>query len=837
MAYKRQIDRLPIIPADATVHNVTCHYCIVGCGYKAYTWPMNKQGTALSNWTGTDLSGQQGQNTDAWYSPSMYNVVKQNGRDVHLVIKPDVDCVVNSGLGSVRGARMAENRRSDVTGTQQQRLTAPMVWRYGTYQPTSWDDALDLVARVTARVIEKDKEDDLFVSMFDHGGSAGGYENTWGTGKLYFGSMKVKHCRIHNRPAYNSEVHSTRDMGIGELSYCYEDYELTDAIFMVGANSLETQTNLFLNHMVPGMRGDSLAKKKEQLPGEAHAAAKVIIVDPRRTVTTNACEEAAGADNVLHLAIQSGTDLALFNTLFTYIADQGWVDAEFIAASTFQGGIDVPEDAQHPAGLGGMQAALDACRMSLADGAKICGVAEADIIQAAEWIAKPKEDGTRRRAVFPYEKGIIWGNDNYRTVGALVNLGLATGNLGRPGGGVVRLGGHQEGYMRPSDGHVGRPAAYIDDLIINGKGKVHHIWANDHYKTTLNASEFKRVYNKRTNMVKEAMDASQGKTRAEQVDAIVAAIDAGGIFSVNVDIIHSQIGQAAHVILPAVESGEMNLTSMNGERRMRLVEKYMDGPGSSQPDCMIAAKLAQNLERVLTEDGRADYAAQFKGYDWASEEDAFMDGYHNETGKIVTYDRLRAMGNNGVQEPVTGYEGDRLIGTLRLYADGKFDRHGREDKKALFCAGAWRGLQAKGKTEQKAAYPFLINNGRSNINWQNWFLDQDNDFVADRFPYPYIQISPDDMAGLGVKSGDLVEVYNDVGATQAMVYPTPTAKKGETFMLFGSPSGTQGNVVNGGVNELVLPNYKQTWANIRKISDAPASVAHLTFKSQEYDAG
>ena len=93
------------------------------------------------------------------------------------------------------------------------------------------------------------------------------------------------------------------------------------------------------------------------------------------------------------------------------------------------------------------------------------------------------------------------------------------------------------------------------------------------------------------------------------------------------------------------------------------------------------------------------------------------------------------------------------------------------------------------------------------------------------------------MAGLGVKAGDLVEVYNDVGATQAMVYPEPTAKKGETFMMFGSPAGTQGNVVNGGVNELVLPNYKQTWANIRKLADAPASVAHLTFKSQEYDAG
>ena len=222
MAYKRQIDRLPIIPAGAKEHNVTCHYCIVGCGYKAYTWPMNTQGTADSNWSGETVSGQQPMETANWYAPSMYNVVKQNGQNVHLVIKPDVDCVVNGGLGSVRGARMAENRRSDVTGTQMQRLTDPLVWRYGTWQPTTWEDALDLVARVTARVIDKDNEDDLFVSMFDHGGSAGGYENTWGTGKLYFESMKVKHCRIHNRPAYNSEVHSTRDMGVDELNYSYE---------------------------------------------------------------------------------------------------------------------------------------------------------------------------------------------------------------------------------------------------------------------------------------------------------------------------------------------------------------------------------------------------------------------------------------------------------------------------------------------------------------------------------------------------------------------------------------------------------------------------------------
>ncbi|MCE6959878.1 hypothetical protein LAZ40_12675 [Cereibacter sphaeroides] len=142
-----------------------------------------------------------------------------------------------------------------------------------------------------------------------------------------------------------------------------------------------------------------------------------------------------------------------------------------------------------------------------------------------------------------------------------------------------------------------------------------------------------------------------------------------------------------------------------------------------------------------------------------------------------------------------------------------------------------------GKGAAEGGLRYLINNGRSNIHWQNWFLDKGDDFVFDRFPFPFLEIHPDDMAELGLKPGDLVEIWNDVGATQAMACPTPTARPGETFMVFGAPSGTQGNVINAGTNELVLPNCKQTRANIRKISDPPASVRHLTFKSQEVELG
>ena len=76
--------------------------------------------------------------------------MKQDGRDVHLVVMPDKNCEVNSGLGSIRGARIGELSYSTVTGTLRDRLTEPLVWRYGALSPTAWDDAISFGRRCHA---------------------------------------------------------------------------------------------------------------------------------------------------------------------------------------------------------------------------------------------------------------------------------------------------------------------------------------------------------------------------------------------------------------------------------------------------------------------------------------------------------------------------------------------------------------------------------------------------------------------------------------------------------------------------------------------------------------
>ncbi|MCA1792188.1 MAG: arsenite oxidase large subunit, partial [Thioalkalivibrio sp.] len=99
--------------------------------------------------------------------------------------------------------------------------------------------------------------------------------------------------RIHNRPAYNSEGHATRDMGIGELNNSYEDAEIADCLFSVGANAYETQSNYFLTHWIPNISGAAKSKKEKWFPGETVGRGRVIFVDPRRSLTLSVTEQAA----------------------------------------------------------------------------------------------------------------------------------------------------------------------------------------------------------------------------------------------------------------------------------------------------------------------------------------------------------------------------------------------------------------------------------------------------------------------------------------------------------------------------------------------------------------
>lgn len=813
-------DRVPLPPVGAQKTNMTCHFCIVGCGYHVYKWPHGTEGGRAPNENalGKDFRKQQPPLSGSM-TPAMVNVVEDNGKKFNIMIQSDKECVVNQGLTSTRGGQMA-TIMYNAEGISRDRLKYPRLFTGDDWVDVNWDEAMAVYAGVTKRMLDTFGPDSIMFNAFDHGGAGGGFENTWGSGKLMFSALKTRMVRIHNRPAYNSECHATRDMGIGELNNSYEDSELADTIMFIGANAYETQTNYFLAHALPNLTGATAAKKKAWFKDETVENGRFILVDPRRTLTTAICQNNA-KDNVLHLQINPGTDTALFNGLLTYVVDKGWHDQDFID--------------QHTTGF---DKALKANHMNLDNCSRITGISVADLKKAADWAYKPKKSGHRPRTAHLYEKGIIWGNDNYRIQSALVDLVLATHNVGRRGTGVCRLGGHQEGYARPP--YPGKQPIYIDQEIIRGNGKMLTVWACNAFQSTLNAQQYRQTLYRRANIVRDALAQVRGGGVESMVDAIFDAVtNHGGLFITTIDLYPTKFAQASHLMLPAAHPGEMNLTSMNGERRMRLSEKFMDPPGEAMPDCLIAAKIANTLKVMYEKEGNKKMVERFSGFDWKTEEDSFNDGFRKpegidsqggDTGHLVTYERLRTQGNNGVQLPVREYREGQLIGTEMIYSDYKFST---SDGKAHFLPAEWSGLPAMVESQRKK-YRFWINNGRTNHIWQTAYHDQRIDFRTKRYPMAPIEINPEDAKELGIESGDVVEVFNDFGATFAMAYLEPDMKRGHTFMMFGYFNGNVGDVVTSWTDRNYIPYYKGTWADIRKVSSMKDYKETVSFKRRRY---
>jgi arsenite oxidase large subunit len=795
----------------------------VGCGYHVYKWPAGTEGgrKPSQNALGMDFNQQVGP-LQLCMTPAMTNTIKdKDGQSYNIMVVPDKECVVNSGLSSTRGGSMASLMYTD-DGATKDRLKYPRMFTGDDWVDTDWSQAMAVYAGLTKRILDKDGSDQIMFNLFDHGGAGGGFENTWGTGKYIFTGLKSKMVRIHNRPAYNSECHATRDMGVGELNNSYEDSEVADTIMFIGANAYETQTNFFLNHALKNLQGATKGKRSKWFPDETIDDARFILVDPRRSLTLAICEQTA-KDRILHLQINPGTDTALFNGLLTHVVYKGWHNKKFIADHT-----------------SGFDEALKANKMSLDECSKITGVSVADLKKAADWAYKPKASGHAPRTAHLYEKGIIWGNDNYKIQSALVDLTLATQNVGRRGTGVCRLGGHQEGYTRPP--YPGpRPAPYIDQEIINGNGKMLTVWACNAFQSTVNAQKYRAEVFRRSNIVRDALARAGGGLSSEQlVDIIYDAVsNKGGLFVTVIDLYPTKFAKAGHMMMPATHPGEMNLTSMNGERRMRLTERFMDPPGIAKPDCLIAADMANTIKAMYEKEGNAEMAKRFDGFDWKTEEDAFNDGFRKpegidsqggSTGDLVTYERLKAMGNNGVQLPVKEYKGGKLIGTEMNYTDNKFST---KDGKAHFLPATWAGLPAPVE-KQRSKYKFWINNGRSNHIWQTAYHDQRNSFRTERYPMSPIEINPDDAKALGIESGDVVEVFNDYGSTYAMAYLEPDMKSGHTFMVFGYFNGNTGDVVTEWTDQNVIPYYKGTWADIRKVSSMADYKKTVSFKRRRY---
>ena len=100
--------------------------------------------------------------------------------------------------------------------------------------------------------------------------------------------------------------------GSGAMTNSIREIRDADCIFITGSNTAESHPVISYEVVRAAKRG-----------------ANVIIVDPRRTMSVATAEAAGGADRVLHLQIEPGSDIPLLNAIARVIREPDLVRSSY----------------------------------------------------------------------------------------------------------------------------------------------------------------------------------------------------------------------------------------------------------------------------------------------------------------------------------------------------------------------------------------------------------------------------------------------------------------------------------------------------------------------------
>ncbi|MGK7345449.1 MAG: molybdopterin-dependent oxidoreductase [Candidatus Nitrospinota bacterium M3_3B_026] len=797
-------DYVPLPPPDAEVLTTACDYCIVACGYKAYRWPVGKEGGPKASQNALKTDFPTGALSGNWISPNQHNVVMYKGRMYNVVIKPDADTeVVNvGGDHSIRGGCIAQ-RLYNPTKPTHDRLRSPMIRVHDTLMPVDWDTALDVAAEVSKYVIERHGESAWAQKQFSYEF----YENMYALTKFARRYINTPAWAPHDQPGPGSATAGFRDTGFQNFAPSYWDWGNADTLLISGTDPYETKTIIFNEWILPGIRDRGM---------------KVIMVLPRKTMGAAYAEANGG----LFLQIIPGTDAVLQMALTRHIIENGWEDKEWIAKwvankwetdSGFgQGTRNTPWQWRTTWGKFETKGfddykkwLLDQKESRLDVASEITGIPADQIKKAAAMMAKPVK-GVRPKTSIGLEKGNYWSN-NYLNTSSLAALAATIGTGGRPGQVIGRFGGHQRGMMsgggyprmkspEKQEGRRKKPID-LDRWVYSGHVRFAYVvgttWTN-----AMGGTE--QLRDRMNQLTRGNPHQVRSFDKKEIIETLKKRVDSGGMVIVNQDLyLRKPIGSTyADIVLPAAGWGEEDFTRNNGERRLRLYSKIYDPPGMAKPDWWIVAQFAKKMG--------------FKGFDWKNSNEIFEEAARFSRKGIRAYDNvvwlakkkgisghdaLRHLGTTGIQTPalivpkefsenrpgqqhVGGddkyleWNGLKVIGTVRAHdTERKLPETGpvgrtvwpkwlthfnSQSGKLNLMKSPWSIYSDFYEWMKPKGDELWVTNGRINEVWQSGFDDiERRPYITQRWPENWLELHPDDAKKRGIENGDYVEVYSN----------------------------------------------------------------------------
>jgi anaerobic selenocysteine-containing dehydrogenase len=593
--------------------------------------------------------------------------------------------------------------------------------RDGAFKRVPWELALRFVA-------------DRFRELIaDHGPGAVAFyasgqlltEEYYVGSKLAKGFLGTNNFDTNSRLCMASAVAGyTRSLGSDGPPAAYADIELADLFFLIGTNTADC-------HPVTFKR---IKKRKLEAPEEV----AVIVADPRWTETADIAD--------LHLPLRPGSDIALLNCMLHVLWREGLLDRAFIDDCT--------------SGWEDLRAIIERYPPERAEA--VTGLSREIIVAAA------LRFGRARRALTFWSMGINQSHVGTDKNAAIINLHLATGQIGRPGAGPFSLTGQPNamggretgglahllpGYRRVSDAaaravveqHWGVPAGRISPTpgrsaleIFEGlaRGDVRAVWILC------------------TNPAASMPDLDTVEKALRQAELVVVQ-----------DAYHpTETTRFADLLLPAAQWPEKDGVMTNSERRLTYLPKLADPPGEALPDWAILTRFAQEM-------------GWKEAFPYASAAEIFDEFAALTAGTLcdcsgVSHARLRAEGPLQWPCPASDHPG-----TPRLYTDRRFPT---ADGRARFVA-----VEHDDPVEPPdAAFPLTLTTGRVRDHWHTQTRTGKSPALSRRVPEPILEVNARDARRAGIRDGDFVEITSRRGKALAQCRVTDTIREGTCFFPF-----------------------------------------------------
>jgi len=544
----------------------------------------------------------------------------------------------------------------------------------------------------------------------------------------------------------------------------YADIDLADCFLLIGTNAADCHPVTF--------------KRIKQRKRKAPAEVTVIVVDPRWTETADVAD--------LHLPLRPGSDIALLNAMLHVLWREDLLDRRFVA--------------EHTDGWERVRSVIE--RYPPERGAALTGLSSEIIVAAA------LRFGRARGAMSLWSMGVNQSHVGTDKNAAIINLHLATGQIGRPGSGPFSLtgqpnamGGRETGglaHLLPGYRLVTDPAA---------REAVERHWA----------------------LAPGSLPAAAGRSALQIFEGLASgAVRAVWILCTNpaasmpdVDLVEKALRQAdlvvvqdayhptettrfADVLLPAAQWPEKSGVMTSSERRITYLPKLADAPGEALPDAAILTRFA----------GEMGWKEMF-AYESASQ--IFDEFVSLTAGTACDYSGVshaRLLADGPLQWPVPAADHP---GSARLYTERRF---ATPDGRARFSA-----VEHDEPLEPTdASFPLTLTTGRVRDHWHTLTRTSKSPALRSRTPEPILEVNLRDARRASIQDGDFVEIASRRGKAVAQCRVSAAIREGTCFLPFhwGRQTGfykSANNLTLGGRDPISQqPELKACAVRLRRVS-------------------